>query len=408
MQKSVTFAIGSCSISARFCKFRFYIYKQKYCITFKVEFSKVPDFLKFLLLKFLYFLDLAGAGAYLIHLGERLKKNIAVFVAVLFAASAYAAETSLNVMGAWYVPNQSGYGTDGFAPPDFSIVPAGETVPAQRDLGTGLGSAEAKVSLSLTDKVPFLTGDDPLLSGNSMRGKFSLEMSPVSMNVVGQLSLTPVAFLVFDAGAGIGTGWTLGPLRGLGINPAGNVADDIDLTPFGGAVWRAWGAGTFQFDLATIASGEWNHVVFMATAKVEYKADTGAETGEAWLWEADDGENFNGAKYYGTYVLAYQMPLVINLAGILVESEEWLGEPRGFSPMDEAGAWGSDFRIWQIGTVTNFSLGANDSLAVLVQFKRKADYTDATTRLRDFRTRDYEGAYWFFNRVAFSYTHTFK
>ena len=342
-----------------------------------------------------------------------MKRTVAVFAAALAtvwvaAPTASAAETSLNVLGAYYIPNHSGYEATDFSPPDFSVISADDTGNAQRDLGTGWGGAEAKVSLSVTDKVPFLVGQGPLLSGNNMRGKFSVEMSPVSVNGVGQLSLTPVAFLVFDAGAGIGTGWTLGPFRGLGINPAGNVADDIDLTPFGGAVWRVWGAGTFQFDMAAIAPGEWNHVVLLATAKVEYVANTGAESDEAWLWEADDAENFNGAKFYATYVLAYQMPLALNLAGILVESEEWLGEVREFSPMDEAGAWGSDYRMWQVGTITNFALGKDDSLAVLVQFKRKADPTDATARNRDFRTRDYEDAYWYFNRIAFSYTHTFE
>ncbi|GAB1484908.1 hypothetical protein MASR2M78_37260 [Treponema sp.] len=148
-------------------------------------------------------------------------------------------------------------------------------------------------------------------------------------------------------------------------------------------------------------------MVLLATAKIEYKANTGASAKEAWLWEADSGENFNGAKFYGTYVLAYQMPLFINLAGIMIESEEWIGDVRAYAPMDDAGAWGSDFRIWQIGTVTNFVLSPKDSLAVLVQFKQKPDWTDASTRNRDFRTRDYEDSYWSFNRIALSYTHKF-
>jgi len=331
-------------------------------------------------------------------------------LATLAAIPAFALEKSMNVLFAYYPPNWGGFESSDFAPPKYKLLEGQDAPDATRSLGSTWGGAEAKAAFSIVDRVPFMVGEGGMTKGNNIRGKFSLEVSPVSVNGVGQLSLTPIAFLVFDAGAGIGTGWTAGTFRGLGINPAGNAESDIDLTPFGGAVWRVWGAGTFQFDLAAIAPGEWNHVVLLATAKAEYEANTGAGAHDAWLWEADSGENFNGAKFYGTYVLAYQMPLALNLAGIMVESEEWLGDVRDYGPLsaDSGDSWGSDFRIWQIGSVMNFTLGKDDSLAVLAQFKLKPDWTDATTLNRDFRTRVYEDSYWYFNRVALSYTHQFR
>lgn len=336
-----------------------------------------------------------------------MKKITMVLATALLAGYAFGSELSLNVVTAYYIPSFSGFEADGFAPINYSQLEGSDAPNAKRTLGSTWGGAEAKASLSISEVFPAFVGDGPLLSGNKVTAKATFELSPVSVNAVGQVSLSPIAFLEFQTGASLGTGWTALGFRGLGINPEGNNESDIDLTPFGGIVWRVWGAGTFQFDIAALSPGEWHHVVLLATAKLEYKSNTGASATEAWLWEADCGENFNGAKFYGTYVLAYQMPLFINLAGIMVESEEWIGDVRDDATMDSSGGWGSDFRLWQIGTVTNFVLSPKDSLAVLIQFKQKPDSTDATTRNRDFRTRDFDDAYWYFNRVAFSYTHKF-
>lgn len=322
-----------------------------------------------------------------------------VFATLLVSLSVFALDMSLNFQGAYYIPSFSGYQSSGFAAPVYQeLVEDG-----YRTLGSTWGGAEAKLAFSVVQKIPFLVGEGPLFSGNNLRLKGTGELSPVSANIVGQVSLTPIALLVFDLGAGIGTGWTLGPFRGLGINNNGT----IDLTPFGGAVWRAWGAATFQFDFAAIFPGDWNHIVLLSNAKVEYESNTGASATDAWLWEADSGENFNGFKLWTTSVLAYQMPLVLNMFGIMFETEEWLGSVREMSPMASVGGWGSDFCIMQIGPMFNFRFSEKDSLAVLVQFKRKIDWTDATTRAPDFRDRDYEDGYWYFNRVAFSYTHSF-
>ncbi len=328
------------------------------------------------------------------------------FVAAALAAAGLAAQVSagdlsLNFLAAYYIPNLAGYQSSGFAPATYIPVEGGA---GQRSLGSTWGGAEAKVAFSYSDSMPFMVGEG-LMAGNNLKGKATLELSPVSINTVGQVSLTPIAFLVFDAGASLGTGWTAGPFQGLGLNPADNNAE-INLTPFGGLVWKVWGAGTFQFDLASLMPGEWNHVVLAATGKLEYRAYTGAGAKDAWLYEADAGENFNGAKFYGTYILGYQMPLMVNFLGFMAESEEWIGDVRDYSPM-ASGGWGSDFRYWQLGSLTNFQLGKNDSLLMLVQFRMARDYTDATTRNRSFETRDFEAPYWYFNRIALSYTHKF-
>jgi hypothetical protein len=100
------------------------------------------------------------------------------------------------------------------------------------------------------------------------------------------------------------------------------------------------------------------------------------------------------------------MPLLVNFIGFMAESEEWIDEVRNYSTM-ASGGWGSDFRFWQLSSLINLKLGEKDSLLLLFQFKRDRDYTDATTRNRSFETRVFEAPYWYFNRIALSYTHTF-
>lgn len=329
----------------------------------------------------------------------------AVFAAWVGSAAFCEPELSFNALAAYYPSHHWGYRDDGLSQPDYTVVEGGE---GERDIGSSWGGVEAKAIFSAESRTPFLAGSGPLFADNRLGSKLSAEFSPVSINAVCSFSFQPIAFLVFESGGAAGTGWNVGPFRGLGLNPRGSYdSDDFDLESFGGAVWRVWGAGTFQFDFAAVVPGRWNHVVVLATGKVEYKAYMGADGREAWLWEADQGENFNGAKFSGTYVLAYRMPLVLDVAGLMAESEEWIGAVRSYSPMSETGGWGSDFRTWRVGSLADFALGARDSLAVLCQFKLRPDWTDDTTLMRDFRDRDWDGSYWHFDRVALSYTHRF-
>ncbi len=306
-------------------------------------------------------------------------------------------ETAFSAVAAYYPSNLSGYESSGFSPVSYDFLEGGD---GERDLGSTWGGAEGKVSLSHTMTIPALRGEGPLFADNNIALKATGELSPVSLNALFQVSLTPIAFLKFSAGTGVGTGFTLG-FKGLAANPLSS-GEELDDEPFGGAVYRFWLSGTFQFDFAALFPGDWNHVVFQITPEFEYKAYTGAGTNEAWLWEADKGENFNAFKYNGTYFIGYQMPLKVNLAGFLLETEEWLGSVRSLSPMDSG--WGSDFVTMNFGPIANVQLTERSSLAILVQFKTGRDYTDATTRMRSFQERIFEDTYVYFNRIAVSYS----
>ncbi len=309
----------------------------------------------------------------------------------------------LELQGAYYPPNTEAYGiTTGFAPIDTTLYSAG---PGQRVLGAGWGAAQAKAIISEEVVIPFLRGGGALLEGNNVTVRFSGELSPVSVNAVVQASITPVAFFQLAAGAAVGTGWSVLGFVGLALNPPSNT-EQLQEIPFGGLVWRTWASATLQFDLAAVLPGAWNHVVAVASPMLQYWACSAAGDREAWLWEADFGYDFNGWKLKGTYFLGYQMPLVLNTVGVLLETEQWLGAPAGYGTI-ASGSWGSDFVSLNFGPVFNFTLGEKSTLAVLVQFKTAQKWTDATTMIRYFENRVYDSAYLYFNRVALDYVLAF-
>ena len=324
-------------------------------------------------------------------------------LAVSLAGAQEARESlSLNVVLAYSPPNLDGYGASGFAPVDYHPVAGGAGL---RDLGTTWGGGAALATLTYSRTIPAFVGDGPFFSGNNLEMAGRVELSPVTLEAFGYLTLTPAAFLKFQAGASIGTGWSLGFI-GLALCPDASI-DPIEEIPFGGAVLKTWVSGTFQFDLAAILPGEWNHLVLQATARFEYRNNTAAEPDRAWIWQADEGMNFDSWRLLGTYVLGYQMPRKLNFAGIMLETEANLGEVRTYSTMATAG-WGSDFVTLVLSPLANLAFDDRNSLTFIVQIKSTQDWTDATTRALALQDRDYEGRLWKLERIAFSYTRKLK
>ena len=335
------------------------------------------------------------------------------------AAEAVEGSTTFSVEGAYYLPDHEGYDVDsgdilasgGFAPIRYGQVgPIGPQYPDSRTpdpdddegrpLGSTWGPGEIQVKLRHAIKIPFLAGSGPLTAGNNLALSVTGALTPVSARLELGATLTPIAFLNLYAGGMIGTGWNVVLFDGLGRILASGIADPDSLE---GAVINSWIGGTFQFDLAALLPGDWNHVVTLLSPRLQYAWFSDARKGDAWMWEADSGENFNGWKLLGSYFLGYQMPLVLDTVGVLLETEQHLGYVAELSP-GLSGGWGSDFVTITLGSVTNFALSEKSSLAILVQFRRERLYTLDSIFDAFYATREYAGTYWDFRRVAFSYT----
>jgi hypothetical protein len=310
---------------------------------------------------------------------------------------------SLNFefQGAYDLPNHSGYGlSDGsFAPLEYGVLSG---LAGQRTVGSTWGGAEAQAIIDQNWTIPLLAGEDSLTKDNNLALDLSGELSPVSAKAVFEATLTPIAFLKLSAGGRLGTGWDIG-FTGLGYFDSS--VNRYVSSNFGGLVCQAWVSGTFQFDLAALMPGDWNHVVVLASPKVQYQYCSLAKDGQAWMWEADDGTDFNGLKLKGSYVLAYQMPLQLSMVGVLVEPEGYIGSVASSSTM-ASGGWGSDATILGVSGIFNIKLSDKASIAILPQIKRKILWTTNTLLNQDLATRKVDGAnayYWYFNHIAFDF-----
>ncbi len=333
-------------------------------------------------------------------------------------------ETSTGVEFAYYFDENEGYGqTGGFVAPDYSPVntssgftPAADDYSATeaRALGSGWGAVELQAYLKHKITLPALKGDNDLVTDNNVRLNFALYASPVAAYSRVSATITPIAFMKIDMGGMAGTGWNASLFNGMG----NNIDGEIDESSFSGVVTELFTAVTLQFDLAAFIPGEWTHIVSFVNAKFLYShySTEEAKEGNPWQWLADEGENLNGWEFKGSYFLGYQMPLVLDTVGFLVETSQLIGPNRQLSAMaGEDGdlsttpdnGWGSDFISVTFGPLANFSFDEHHSLAVLVQFKSEIDYTDDSIFNQFYQNRIFEDTFVKFYRVAMAYNYKF-
>jgi hypothetical protein len=264
----------------------------------------------------------------------------------------------------------------GAAPDEENAASAAAAVELSTNISLTVSSRpEAKLAISENITIPMFRGSSPFFSGNNLRISPYIDLTPVSTNAGFEAVLTPVAFLQAVTGGRIGSGWNIelfgSGINGIGINHAGDGGKAmVNGAAFDGALWSVYGGGVFQFDLAALLPGDWHHVVFRTYHEGRYSGYTAAGTGESWYFEADDGENRNGFRYYGSYLFGYQMPIFLNMTGVMVEMEKYLYTVPG------AAAWGDELGRWIFSALFNFTITKNLSAALITQFRTRRNFTE--------------------------------
>ena len=244
---------------------------------------------------------------------------------------------------------------------------------------------EARAIFSQSFTFPVLQGNNPLTADNNLVATVKADISPVYMAIVGEADLTPIAFLIVSAGTHLGTGWNMNMGNGIGIvtkgknDSLGRPEMKIEGSPFGGLYWQAWGAATFQFDLAAIFPGDWNHIVVQSRHEFRYSSFSKAGPDDYWVFMNDDGENRNGFNYLASYTLGYMLPAspVLNFVGFQAE----MLKPLYRTAAEES--WGGDLGNWIFSAVFNFSISPKLSsmLALQLWTRRNYGYSDLENRL---------------------------
>jgi hypothetical protein len=235
---------------------------------------------------------------------------------------------------------------------------------------------EAQVTVSENIVFPVMQFDNPLFSGNNLNLGVSANFTPITIDGTVDLTFTPIAFLQIFAGSTLGSGWNIAGLgNGLGrVVRSGGIGSPrkIDGNPFEALVWKVYWGGVFQFDLAAVLPGDWNHVVVQTRQEVNYRGYTGVGPDVTWLYKADDGENRNGFNYYASYVLGYQMPAspVLKMIGFMGESDFYLYKTVGREK------WGDNLGRWTISGLFDFQITKWLGTTFLIQVNTKRNYND--------------------------------
>jgi len=251
---------------------------------------------------------------------------------------------------------------------------------------------EAKLSFSQSFVFPFMQGSSPLTRDNNITAVLTAEVTPVSLNGKAEVVWTPAAFFLLSGGGLAGSGWNMPLGNGIGINKPEdeNAAPPrkaiVDGKAFDGLLWRAWGAGTLQFDLGAVIPGDWSHVLFQSRQELRYGAYSRAGPQESWIFEADYGENQNGWVYYASYVLGYQMPLapVLDTIAFMAELEKPLYNTPG------GDFWGENLGKWTFSGLYNFSITKRFSTALVLQMQTRRNYGSSNFDNVDYYYRDLE------------------
>lgn len=255
-------------------------------------------------------------------------------------------------------------------------------------------------SFTYTIFTPF--SSNSLVSGNNLKIKTALELSPVSVCPSVSVSFTPVAFLVFSTGAKIGAGWTFAPMNVNGMASYDPLSHSYEaLSPFSSLYQSVWFEGLFQFDLAAIMPGEWNHAVFVASYKPFYEGiSEGGENGTPWLWQGS-GENANAWQYYSNIILAYQMPLIVQTVGVQTELESFY-KTDSFAP--QYASWNPTFTTVSINPLVNLQFSKNHNLIIQLGFSSRRSFTSDSSSADTDLQKKFEGREWYFKRLALSYS----
>lgn len=188
-------------------------------------------------------------------------------------------------------------------------------------VGAGF-SVDAKADVSYTLKMPMLEGEGPLFSGNNLKVKANVGLSPIAVTGSVDAVLTPIAIAEISLGGGAGTGWDLGlpfmSLEGLRIG-SGAIGTALSSDQLGGVYYFGHAGVALQFDTGAILSGDWSSILVRTYHELNYQGYSNADAAQAWEYETG-GAQVNGFNYKGEYILAYQMPLRLNLVGVQLET----------------------------------------------------------------------------------------
>lgn len=233
----------------------------------------------------------------------------------------------------------------------------------------GSTAPEFKVETGYTVKMPFMQGEGPLFSGNNVKLKGIMGVTPITGSLTFEAVMTPIAVMELSVGGVLGTGWNFDLMELQGLREWDGTSLEAESASMKGVYYKGKGGAALQFDTAAIWPGDWTSIVLRTYHEVNYQGFT-YETSSSGGWEFETaGLHQNGFNYKGEYLVGYQMPLVINTVAIMLETyKDNIGNTLEIEGL-----------VFDLGLVTNFKFGDRINLTVIPQMTTKK--SDGDTRV---------------------------
>lgn len=257
----------------------------------------------------------------------------------------------------------------------------------------------AKATWKSTYTIPTPLGESKLLSGANVELSGSLEISPLSIRPIANVAFSPLPFLIFDAGASIGSGWNLLGFEGMCEYQNDNYKN---LTPFTRYYHDLWIGATFQFDTGALIESDWSHVVTLVNYQIIYKGIIGIDDGNLWAWQTTEGY-VNGLGYNFNATIGYKMPLFVDLVGFMAEM---YGYYRNSDYGEYANTYGK-FMTVRLNLFANLKLNDKNSLLVASRVSSRRSFATDHKKGKEEPYLIQTGREWFFDCVAISWERKF-
>lgn len=234
---------------------------------------------------------------------------------------------------------------------------------------------EAKVESGINYQIPLLQGSSLLTSGNNLKLKALLGISPIAATLNLDAVLTPVAIAEINLGGIIGTGWDLNAdLQGLRRIQAGSTT--IESLPFKGARVGGKIGAALQFDTGALFSGDWSSVVSRTYHELRLEQLTAASHEDLWSYELGDFVA-NGYFYHGEFLVGYQMPMKVNMIALMLEIDQ-----------NNIFSTAKSDRVLTLSAVANLQILRNLDLTMVAQFTNKKLLASALSSSEEAKTKE--------------------
>jgi len=287
---------------------------------------------------------------------------------------------------AYYTKSNSSKGEDHYAP-----------------ITGAYSGVEFQQSVDAAYTIPLNFSENMLLSGDKLVLDAGLSLTPVSIMPKASVTIVPVAFFTFAAGGSIGTAWELIGIKSISRYDS-EKAEYVQMKSFETWYYNVWNCSTLMFDTGAVISGDWTHVVAVASFTFGYNGLLNADKKyDMFQWQTNSAM-VDGGYYDFNFILGYQMPLKLNTVGIMCNLNGYLDDDDFASKYD---GYNGDFVNINLSPVAIVNFTEKDSVLFLLNFSSRRSFSEDNDDYRKEPLLKNSGREWFFKRIGMSWTHMF-